>query len=152
MIVSLINKIPGVQHAKLIGICLLICTLVGGFFYIKHLNSQIDVLNTNNQILENSISEQQMVIDGMKIDISSIQGYYQQLQTIQQEQSLKMSELQDTFRKSSSGKDRSLGELAIQKPNLIENVINEGTKDVNRCFEILTGSELKEGESIDDCK
>lgn len=152
MLGSLVSKIPGVQHAKLIGICLLICTLVGGFFYIKHLNSRIDVLVTNNQILETSISEQGMVIDGMQIDISSIQGYYQQLQTVQQEQSLKMTELQDTFSKSSSGKDRSLGELAIQKPKLIENVINEGTKDVNRCFEILTGSELKEGESIDDCK
>ena len=30
----------------------------------------------------------------------------------------------------------------MQKPNLVENIINNATDDVNRCFEILSGSPL----------
>jgi len=39
-----------------------------------------------------------------------------------------------------------LGDLAQAKPKLIEKIVDKGTKDVLRCYEILTGSPLTEEE------
>jgi hypothetical protein len=42
--------------------------------------------------------------------------------------------------------DHELSYLATNKPKLVERVINNGTDDVLRCFEILSGKELTEEE------
>ena len=42
--------------------------------------------------------------------------------------------------------EHEIGNLAQKKPKLIEKIVDKGTKDVLRCYEILTGSPLTEDE------
>jgi len=42
--------------------------------------------------------------------------------------------------------EHELDYLAYSKPDLIESIINNGSKNASRCFEILTGSPLTEKE------
>jgi hypothetical protein len=42
--------------------------------------------------------------------------------------------------------EHELGDLAQAKPKLIEKIVDKGTKDVLRCYEILSGSALTEDE------
>jgi len=47
---------------------------------------------------------------------------------------------------SSTIRTHDLAKLASKKPLMIQNIINDGTADSFRCFEILSGSELTEDE------
>ena len=38
--------------------------------------------------------------------------------------------------------DHDLGELAVERPTMIQTRINNSTEELNRCFEILSGSPL----------
>ena len=42
--------------------------------------------------------------------------------------------------------EHEIGDLAQKKPKLIEKIIDKGTQDVLRCYEILTGSPLTDEE------
>ena len=42
--------------------------------------------------------------------------------------------------------EHEIGNLAQKKPKLIEKIIDKGTADVLRCYEILTGSPLTDEE------
>ncbi len=42
--------------------------------------------------------------------------------------------------------EHEIGILAQAKPKLVEKIVDKGTKDVLRCYEILTGSPLTEEE------
>lgn len=59
--------------------------------------------------------------------------------------------LRDRFITSSSGKSRDLGKLAIEKPALVEKIINNASMKALRCLELSSGSKLKEGETNEEC-
>ncbi len=42
--------------------------------------------------------------------------------------------------------ERNIGRLALAKPKPIQKIINNGTSDMFRCFEIISGSSLTEKE------
>ena len=47
---------------------------------------------------------------------------------------------------NASGEKRDIGNLAEQKPKLMQRAINRGTKNALRCMEIAMGSPLTEKE------
>lgn len=113
--------------------------IVGLYFYNQHLQSEIETLESNNAKLEMGISAQKSIIDNMQMDIIEIQSINKNISNVQKQQKEEISEIQGKFSNSSSGKERSIGELAVAKPQLIENIINDATNDVNECFEQITG-------------
>ena len=56
------------------------------------------------------------------------------------------------FNQTQNGGERDFGSLAFKKPKLIENIINEGTKNVNRCLELISGAIPEEGEKNAQCQ
>lgn len=121
--------------------------LISGYFYIKVLKNDIDELKLENGLLTNSIQEQQIVINTMESDVKLIKKTNKELNETSYNQQLEIIKLKKTFNTKSNGESRDLGKLAEKKPKLIQNIVNSGTLEVNRCFELITGAELTKGET-----
>ena len=59
-------------------------------------------------------------------------------------------ELEKTFTEKKNGEARDFGKLAEQKSGLVEKIINSGTANVLRCFELLSGATPTEKENQDE--
>lgn len=136
-----------------IGIIILISsTIIGTFVYIKHLRSEIKIHKENNIQLEYAIKEQNKVIELKEkeyIEISSIKDKLNKQVKIQNKKILNLTK---KFNQTQTGEERDFGNLAFKKPKLIENIINKGTKNVNRCLELISGAVPKEGEKNAECQ
>lgn len=129
----------------------ILAIILVGYIYIQYIESELNTIKDNNITLQSALDTQNIVIERMKTDIKVVQESYYEYTLLVNQQAESMEELQRSFNESSSGQSRSIGQIAESKPQLVENIINRGTRKVNRCFEILTGSALQEGEE-DDCK
>lgn len=142
-------------YIKIIGTTLIIAGIIGAGWYINSLRNKVDELQLNNEILTMSYSQLQMNIDSLEQDIVIIKDINSNFINIQNQNKEAISKLEDKFSQTKTGNDRDLGKLAEQKPKLIQNAINNGTAKVNRCFELITGAELQEGETnetIQNCR
>jgi hypothetical protein len=138
----------GMTTKILLGVIVALVIAMGSsLVYIKYLKSENETLFENNFKLEQAFSQQQDVIAQKKQDIAAIRS---SLSVVKNQNDKLSSELNSTERKfnkiSSDGKVRDMGELAIGKPELIEKIINRGTVNAKRCYEIATGSPLTEEE------
>ena len=126
------------------GILLLV---IFAYSYVKSLRSDLEVERANNSKLVSSVELQKEVIEQQRIDFENFKIVSDNLQKILDEQERSIKNLENKFNRNS----RDIGKLAIEKPNLIENIINKATIKVNRCFEIATGAEVKKDEKNSEC-
>ena len=104
----------------------------GAFYYVRQLQHDNEVLKLNQVKLEESITEQQEVIAMQKES-------YEQIMVANTELTSKVKELngaKEELQKKLS--DHDINYLAVQKPGLIERIVNKGTKDVLNDIENLT--------------
>lgn len=122
-------------------------TIYAGYRYVENLQDENTRLMTenatliaNNAQLEQAIKEQQDTIASLERDIE-LQGQ------ILTETNNKFQLARDQVRAliDRLGK-HELGYLAYRRPGLVENIVNNATDDVGRCFEIATGAPLTEEE------
>lgn len=139
------------KNLKYIFYVFLLSSLIGGFYYVSSLKDNIKDLHRDKEVLEEVVEEQKSVIEKQLQDLQKIQKINQKLIKIKQDQNNKINQLKKKFEVNSGGKERDLGKISRKKPGLVENIINDAASKNSRCFEILTGSELKEGESYEDC-
>ena len=119
----------------------------GGFMYVKNLKADLAVSEANNMKLEESVAEQKAVIEQVQADFKKQQEISKKLQEVNSTLAKELKDTEEKFNKvNASGKKRDVGNLAIKKSKIIEKVINKGTANANRCFEIATGSPLTEKE------
>jgi len=122
-------------------------TIYAGYKYVDNLQaensrlvSQNATLVANNAQLEQAIKDQQETIASLKADFD-----------------LQRVTLENTFRRFQDARDQvealrnrlgehELGYLASEKPKLVENIINNATSAVGRCFEIASGAPLTDAE------
>lgn len=131
---------------KIVAVSSAVISAVGAFWYITGLRADLETARQNVATLESSVVEQQGVIDQIREDQRQIQQFRNELDIITSEQQNEIDDLRDRFNESASGSDRDLGQLALQKPGLIENIINSSSEEAARCIEIASGAELTEGE------
>tara|TARA_B110000046_G_C12783602_1_gene310069 strand:+ start:43 stop:528 length:486 start_codon:yes stop_codon:yes gene_type:complete len=131
-----------------IGLLLLVLAGAGGgFLYVKGLKADLAVSEANNVKLEDSVNSQQAVIGQMKADFNSINKANEQLRSMVQVLNSELTALDQKFNKiNGKGEARDLGDLAVKKSKSIEKIINRGTANSKRCFEIAMGSALTEKE------
>jgi hypothetical protein len=55
--------------------------------------------------------------------------------------------LSKKFTEDAEGRERNLAAMAAEKPSVVEEKINRGTKDALRCNELLTGAPLTDDEA-----
>ena len=132
---------------KIIIILAILSGIGGAYVYVKTLKADLAVSEANNMKLEQSISEQKAVIEQVQADFKQQQEISKKLQETNLTLAKELADTEEKFNKvNASGKKRDVGALALKKAKIMEKVINKGTANANRCFEIATGSPLTEKE------
>lgn len=131
---------------KAIAMLLMVVILAAGGWYVMNLKADLAVSEMNNQVLENSIKEQQDLMARMQEDIRTIQETNTRLQNLSEEQKREVDALSKKFSQDARGNARDFGALAAEKPELVERLVNRGTKNAMRCLEIASGAPRTEAE------
>ena len=108
-------------------------TLAGAmWFYIQHQERQIVQLKANAVVLEGEISKQNESIKQYLANQKAKDEQIQALAAQNQEAQREVSKLRDTFSR------HNMDNLALNKPKLIENIVNKGTKKVKEELVTIT--------------
>ena len=103
---------------------LLLVSVAGSAWYIDYLNDQIAILKSNQIVLESEIQKQNDSIDRFLEQQKESQSKLNDMALANQEAQREVNKLRSTFAK------HDLDNLAINKPALVENMINRGTARV----------------------
>ena len=125
---------------KLILMVIMLAGAGGGYMYVKKLQKDNLTLKINQSKLETAIEDNNAVIEQQTVDLKKIRTT--------------LSELDETNRKLQEDKDNlsdrlnkhDIGNLAENKPGLVEKIINKASDSAVRCMEIASGSPLTEEE------
>ena len=132
---------------KIVIILAILSGIGGAYVYVKNLKADLAVSEANNMKLEQSVADQKAVIEQVQADLKKQQENTKKLQETNLTLAKELKDTEEKFNKvNASGKKRDVGALALKKAKIMEKVINKGTANANRCFEIATGSPLTEKE------
>ena len=132
---------------KLVIVGILISSLAGAGLYVMKLRSDNAILKANQIKLEEAVSSQQKVIEEQKEDFETIMAANKKLQETRDILQRELQNLDDKFNKTNaSGKKRDIGDLAVNRPESVERVINRASDNALRCVEIAMGAPLTEKE------
>lgn len=137
----------GIDQIVKYGTILFIAAAIAfGVYYVSGLKADLVQSQANVSILKDSVEKQQQTIATIVADQAKISQINKSLQDTNRKQENDIVELRDKFTKSSSGKERDVGKLAIAKTDLVEKTINKASISAMRCLEIASGSPLTEDE------
>ena len=112
----------------------------GGYLYVQKLQKDNATLKANQIKLESAVEDQKAVIESQAEDFKKIRST---LTKLEQENNKLKKDKQDLSKRL--GK-HDIGNLAENKPGLVERIINGASKSAARCVEIASGSPLTEEE------
>ena len=112
----------------------------GGYLYINKLQKDNATLKSNQIKLESAVEDQKAVIESQAEDFKKIRST---LTKLEEENNKLKKDKQDLSKRL--GK-HDIGNLAENKPGLVERIINGASKSAARCVEIASGSPLTEEE------
>ena len=112
----------------------------GGYLYVQKLQKDNATLKANAIKLESAVNEQKQVIESQAADFKKIRST---LDKLEQENAKLQKDKQDLSKRL--GK-HDIGNLAENKPGLVEKIINKASDSAARCMEIASGSPLTEEE------
>jgi len=112
----------------------------GGYLYVQKLQKDNAILKSNQIKLESAVEDQKAVIESQAEDFKKIRST---LTKLEQENAKLQKDKQDLSKRL--GK-HDIGNLAENKPGLVERIINGASKSAARCVEIASGSPLTEEE------
>jgi hypothetical protein len=126
---------------KLLLLVIMLAGGASGYFYVQKLRADNELLKVNEIKLTSAVTEQQALIEQQKKE-------FEQIQSITKDLTAKNEALEADKKNLTNKLGRhDLGNLAENKPGLVEKVINKATVNANRCLEIASGAELTEDES-----
>ena len=112
----------------------------GGYLYVNKLQKDNAILKTNQIKLESAVQESNQVIEQQTKDLKKIRSALKKVE----ETNKKLQADRDSLNKRLSKHD--IGNLAENKPGLVEKIINKASDSAARCVEIASGSPLTEEE------
>ena len=112
----------------------------GGYLYVQKLQKDNATLKANQIKLESAVEDQKAVIESQAADFKKIRST---LTKLEEENAKLQKDKQDLSKRL--GK-HDIGNLAENKPGLVERIINGASKSAARCVEIASGSPLTEEE------
>ena len=134
---------------KLALIMFVVMGVVGGigYWYYQDTQKKLAILHENNAKLEVAATIQTQAIESLEQDIKQAKEITKKTEQLFAASRVQVDELRDKFNKTSAllGK-RDIGTLGQAKPKVIAKIVTRGTKNINRCFEIVSGSQLTERE------
>ncbi|MAG26846.1 hypothetical protein CMI47_14995 [Candidatus Pacearchaeota archaeon] len=119
----------------------------GFYWYYRDSQAKIAVLNENNAKLEIAVATQEQAIGQLRSDIKLTGKIIEETNRSLAAARKQVTETEYKFNKTSKllG-ERDIGRIALAKPGPVQKIINNGTLDMFRCFEIISGSPLTEKE------
>ena len=112
----------------------------GGYLYVQKLQKDNATLKANQIKLESAVEDQKLVIESQAEDFKKIR---QTLTKLEEEKAKLEKDKADLSKRL--GK-HDIGNLAENKPGLVERIINGASSSASRCVEIASGSPLTEEE------
>lgn len=125
---------------------IIVLVLAGGIWYVMNLKADLAVSEINNKALQDGIRDQQMLMEKMQTDIRQIQDANRELSEAATRSRADVEALSKKFSQDARGQPRDFGQLAAEKPELVERLVNRGTKNAMRCLEIASGAARTEAE------
>lgn len=118
----------------------IVATVAVGGYYIINLKADLAISESNNTQLKAGINEQQALMERMKVDIESIQATNRELVALAAQQRADVDALSRKFSQDAKGSPRDFGQFAAGKPELVERLVNRGTRNAMRCLELASGA------------
>ena len=112
----------------------------GGYLYINKLQKDNATLKSNQIKLESAVEDQKQVIEQQAEDFRKIRNTLDKLEEVNKKLEKDKADLSKRLGK------HDIGNLAENKPKLVEKIINGASKSAARCVEIASGSPLTEEE------
>ena len=112
----------------------------GGYLYVTKLQKDNAILKINQVKLESAVDNQKIVIEQQTADLKKIRSTLKQIEEV----NAKLQADRDALNKRLGKHD--IGNLAENKPGLVEKIINKASDSAARCMEIASGSPLTEEE------
>ena len=121
-------------------VLVLLAGAAGGVLYVQKLQKDNAILKTNQIKLETAVEESNQVIEQQTKDLKQIRTTLKKID----EENAKLQKDRDALNKRLGKHD--IGNLAENKPGLVEKIINKASDSAARCVEIASGSPLTEEE------
>ncbi len=136
----------GLKIALMMGV--LMAAMAGlGYWYYNDTQKKMAILHENNAKLETATKVQKEAIKQMEADLTLAQDIAVDTQKRLAETRKQVDEIRGKFNKQSKSLgSRDLGKMGISKAKPIKRIINKGTVNTFRCFEIMSGQPLTEKE------
>ena len=112
----------------------------GGYLYVNKLQKDNAILKTNQVKLETAVAESNQVIEQQSKDLKKIRTTLKEVEELND----RLQADKDSLNKRLGKHD--IGNLAENKPGLVEKIINKASDSAARCVEIASGSPLTEEE------
>ena len=125
---------------KIILALVLLAGAGGGYLYVTKLQKDNAILKTNQVKLETAVAESNQVIEQQTKDLKKIRSTLKEID----EQNAKLKADRDALNNRLGKHD--IGNLAENKPGLVEKIINKASDSAARCMEIASGSPLTDEE------
>ena len=125
---------------KIILALVLLAGAGGGYLYVNKLQKDNAILKTNQIKLETAVAESNQVIEQQSKDLKKIRSTLKEVEELND----RLQADKDSLNKRLGKHD--IGNLAENKPGLVEKIINKASDSAARCMEIASGSPLTEEE------
>ena len=112
----------------------------GGYLYVTKLQKDNAILKENAIKLETAVEESNQVIEQQTKDLKKIRSTLEEIEKV----NARLQADRDSLNKRLGKHD--IGNLAENKPGLVEKIINKASDSAARCMEIASGSPLTEEE------
>ena len=112
----------------------------GGYLYVKKLQKDNAILKVNQIKLETAVEDNNQVIEQQTADLKKIRSTLSELDEVNKKLQADKDNLSNRLNK------HDIGNLAENKPGLVEKIINKASDSAVRCMEIASGSPLTEEE------
>ena len=121
-------------------ILILLASAGGGYWYVQKLQKDNAILKANQVKLETAVAESNQVIEQQSKDLKKIRSTLKEVEELND----RLQSDKDSLNKRLGKHD--IGNLAENKPGLVEKIINKASDSAARCVEIASGSPLTEEE------
>ena len=118
-----------------------------GYWYYNDTQEKMRILHENNAKLETAAKIQTEAIKSLEADVELASSIAAQTTKQLQDTQKAVEDMRGKFNKQSKllG-SRYLGKMAVSKAKPIRRIVNKGTSNMFRCFEIVSGQQLTEKE------
>lgn len=124
----------------------IVATVAGGIWYVTEMKADLVQSRANNEKLKDGIRDQQELMEQMRRDVAQIQQINRDLQDAAVKYRSDIDALSKKFSQDARGNPRDFGQLAAEKPELVQGLVNRATSNVMRCLEIASGAPRTEQE------